>query len=119
VVFAAVKPNGYIPMRRRRRVAAIVGIAALTITALALVKLDPSALCALPALALPGLLALHRYPGERILAVLSDGRREPRQRPRSSVPFAVRLEVATPRGGLLLACSLAVRPPPSAWLAAS
>jgi hypothetical protein len=119
VVFAAVNPNVYVPMRARRRAPAIAAIAALTITALALVKLDPSALCALPALMLSVLVALRRYPGERILAVLSEVRDQRRQRTRSSVALEGRSEVPVPRGGLLLACSLAVRPPPSALLAAS
>jgi hypothetical protein len=110
--------NGYIMIPLRRRTAAIAAVAALTLAALALVKLDPSALRALPALVLPLLLALRRYPGARILATLSKARRERRQRPRSSMPFAGGLHVAVPRGGLLLACSLAVRPPPSAPLAA-
>lgn len=119
MVFAAVKPSGYIPMRLRRRTAAIAAVAALTIASLALVKLDPGAVCALPALVLPALLALRRYPGERILAVLSRACREPRRRPPSRGRFADRAEVVAPRGGLLLACSLAVRPPPDAPLAAS
>jgi hypothetical protein len=94
-------------------------LVALAIAASALVKLDPSVLCALPALVLPLLLALGSYPGERILAVLSGARPERPRRARSSVPLRARSEVFVPRGGLLLACSLAVRPPPSAQLAAS
>ena len=119
MVFAAVKPNGYAPMRPWCRAGAVAATAALTITALALVKLDPSALSAVPALMLPVLLALRRYPGERILAVLHEIRDERRKRPRTRVPLEGRSEVPVPRGGLLLACSLAVRPPPSAALTAS
>jgi len=118
-VFATVRSNGYIPTHRRRGVVALAAVAAVVIAALALVKLDPGALRALPALVLPLLLALRRYPGERILVVLSTARRKSRLRPRSSTPVQGRAQVATPRGGLLLACSLAVRPPPGASLAAS
>jgi hypothetical protein len=119
VVFAAMRSNGYIPTHWRRRSAALAAVAAVAIAALALVKLDPGALRALPALVLPLLLALRRYPGERMLAVLSKARRRRRRPPRSSMPRAARPEVGLPRGGLLLARSLAVRPPPSASLAAS
>jgi len=105
--------------RLRRGALALLSLAAVTIAAFALTWIDPTALCALPALVLPMLLVLRRYPGERILAVLSEARRRRRQRPCSSVVPSARLEVGLPRGGLLLARSLAVRPPPSAWLAAS
>jgi hypothetical protein len=119
VVFAAVNPDGYAPMRSQRGPGALVALIALTIGALALVRLDPGVLCALPAIVLPVLLALRRYPGERILTVLSRARRERPERSRSGVPSATRWQGAVPRGGLLLACSLADRPPPSASLAAS
>jgi hypothetical protein len=118
-MFAPVIKNDYVPICSRRRAVAIVLLAALTITALVLVKLDPGALCTLPTLVLLVLLALRRYPGERILMVLCEARRQRGQRPRSSVSFAGRPGIAVPRGGLLLACSLAVRPPPTARFAAS
>jgi hypothetical protein len=117
VVFAPVNPNSVTDWRGRT--VAISAAAALTIATVALVGLDPSAPCALPALVLPALIVLRRYPGERMLATLSRVPREPRRRERSSLPFAGRATVAVARGGLLLACSLAVRPPPSTSLAAS
>jgi hypothetical protein len=114
-----VNPNNYIPMRFHRRVAAFTALAALAITALALIKFDSTALGVLPALALPLMLALRRYPGERMLAVVSRTRTRPRPRPGRSAPLLAPSPLVVPRGGLLLACSLAVRPPPGAALAAS
>jgi hypothetical protein len=103
----------------RRRIGAFSAFAALTVLALALVGLDPTALCALPALILPALLALRRYPGERTLALrLGKAHRERRQASSAITPLASSLQLAVPRGGLLLASSLAVRPPPTARLAA-
>jgi hypothetical protein len=119
VVFAAVNPSGRIPISARRAPASFAVLAALTLIALALVRLDPAALCALPALVLPALLALRRYPGERILAVrLHEAGRERRQRSSPSVSSSSSPQVVVPRGGLLLAWSLAVRPPPRLRLAA-
>jgi hypothetical protein len=120
VVFERRDPTRHMPTGIRRDVLALLGLSAVTIAVLALAWSDPMALCALPALVLPALFALRRYPGERILAVLSEVRRQRRQRPASSARLAAaRAEVGLPRGGLLLARSLAVRPPPSARLAAS
>lgn len=119
MVCAAVSPSGRIPKSLRRKVAIPAAFVTLTLIALALVRLDPAALCALPAFVLPALLALRRYPGEAILAVaLRESRRGVRRRPRQCVSFASPAKVAVPRGGLLLACSLAVRPPPKIRLAA-
>ncbi|HWX87006.1 MAG TPA: hypothetical protein VNX67_02415 [Solirubrobacteraceae bacterium] len=73
----------------------------------------------LPALALAVVLLLRRYPGERTLARLAAPRRSSRwARPRASVPRAARSFSVAVHGGLLIARSLAVRPPPAA-LAAS
>lgn len=81
----------------------------------ALASIDPSVLCVLPALALALLLALRRYPGERTLVAL---RRAREGLPRWASPTLTGPRLwcgrAVPRGGLLLACSLANRPPPSA-----
>ena len=118
-MFERINPIGHIRSRPRRGGLTLLGLAAVTIAVLAVASSDPAALCALPALVLPALFALRRYPGERILAVLSAEHHRRRRRPRSSVPLVVRVEVALPRGGLLLARSLAVRPPPRASLAAS
>jgi hypothetical protein len=83
----------------------------------ALASVDPAVLCVLPALALPLLLALRRYPGERVLA-----RRAPHPPTRrggaSAAAPRTRFVICRPRGRLLLAFSLAVRPPPAALLAA-
>lgn len=70
-------------------------------------------LCLLPALALALTLLARRYPGERALIALRGV--EPRaRRPRRS--FSVSryhsVVLAAVQGGLLIARSLAVRPPP-------
>jgi len=74
----------------------------------------------LPALALAAVLFLRRYPGERTLARLAAPRRRRSRwaRPRASLPHAARSLAVATHGGLLIARSLAVRPPPAA-LAAS
>jgi hypothetical protein len=119
VLFAAVNTSGCTLTGLRRGTAGVAAFAALTVIALALVSLDPSALCALPALVLPALLALRPYPGERLLSVgIYEARRERRKRPCPSGSVASSREVAVPRGPLLLAWSLAVRPPPRLRLAA-
>jgi len=66
----------------------------------------------LPAVLLAVLLVLRRYPGERRLVALSCPERQA-----SNAEKALRLlprgpRAGIPRGGLLIACSLAVRPPP-------
>ena len=81
----------------------------------------PERRCALlPALALALLLALRRYPGERTLLALAPPASRGLLAERSALERArCRLRgPAVPRGGLLLACSLANRPPPGAALAA-
>jgi hypothetical protein len=69
----------------------------------------------LPALTLALVLLARRYPGERTLLALR--RRPPRvrwPRPRSNAPLAPPVVVLLiARGGLLIARSLAVRPPPA------
>jgi hypothetical protein len=115
---ASLNPCAWTSQRARHRCVLIAIVCVLAIAALALLRLDASALCALPALALPLLLALRRYPGERFVAALSRARRVRRPRaPQGACP-APRAFIAVPRGGLLLARSLAVRPPPRASLAA-
>jgi len=66
----------------------------------------------LPALVLAIVLLARRYPGERVLARFSAARRTGWPRPRTSVPRAARMISVAPHGGLLIARSLAVRPPP-------
>ncbi len=99
------------PRQRRRQTLAMLGLAAVTVAALGLAVIDPSGLCALPALVLPLLFALRRYPGETILTAFSRGPRG-RPRPTARVAVAISAALAMPRGGLLLARSLADRPPP-------
>jgi hypothetical protein len=112
VVFEQATPNGYVPPRARWSAAALPALGAMTIVVVGLAWIDPTVLCIIPALALALLLALRRYPGESLLVRLSPGRLPERRRPpRSAVPPG-RLALTRPRGGLLLACSLADRPPP-------
>ncbi|HEY4427793.1 MAG TPA: hypothetical protein VGN08_06285 [Solirubrobacteraceae bacterium] len=118
-VFERIEANGRASQRPMGGVPAPLGLVLLATSALALAWIDPAALCALPALVLPLLFVLRRYPGERVLRVLSAARRRRWERPRASVPGAARLGKVLPRGGLLLARSLAVRPPPAASLTAS
>jgi hypothetical protein len=66
----------------------------------------------MPALLLALTLLARRYPGERLLLAARVARRSRRPRPRSAAPRRPRLVAAVARGGLLLARSLAVRPPP-------
>ncbi|MGH2855301.1 MAG: hypothetical protein ACRDLF_14040 [Solirubrobacteraceae bacterium] len=68
----------------------------------------------LPALVLATALIARRYPGERILARLSPGRRPHWPRPRPTAPVSRRVGALIARGGCLLGRSLAVRPPPLA-----
>jgi hypothetical protein len=75
-------------------------------------------LCLLPALALAMPLLVRRYPGERVLLAL---RREAQPtgwpHPRSCAPACARGVSRIVRGGRLIGCSLAVRPPPAAIVA--
>jgi hypothetical protein len=67
----------------------------------------------LPAIVLLGFLSARRYPGEpALLAAIAARRRWSKPAPAdASVSGAAR--VLLPRGGRLLSCSLAVRPPPA------
>ncbi len=57
-------------------------------------------------------LMLGRYPGERIIAAITERRRRPVRPRRSLGPVRRPLFVLMPRGTSLMALSLAVRPPP-------
>jgi hypothetical protein len=59
--------------------------------------------------------ALHScwYPGERFVLASASKRRARWSRPPAAAPIRRRALLAVPRGGLLLARSLAVRPPPA------
>jgi hypothetical protein len=67
-----------------------------------------------PVLALAIPLLARRYPGERALVALRTARRSRRRRPSLVVTSHARVLVQAVRGGLLIGCSLAVRPPPLA-----
>lgn len=72
----------------------------------------------IPALALFAVLVCRRYPGERALLAVIARRRDRRRRPRLlSTVARIFPAVLLPRGGRLLGCALAVRPPPAARLA--
>ncbi len=119
VVFEPNKPGARIARVARQHRLALVGLLALAAAVATLASLDSGVLCTLPALALALLTALRRYPGERALMALSSRRRRARrERSVASVPTG-RARIARPRGGLLLGCSLAVRPPPVALAAAN
>jgi hypothetical protein len=68
----------------------------------------------LPALALLAILAFRRYPGARALIATIERRRRDRRRtePRTAAPRP-EVRALLPRGGRLIACALAVRPPPA------
>jgi len=68
----------------------------------------------LPALLLLGLLAMRRYPGERTLvALIAKASRCPRRARSTRATPPSRPRVLVPRGGRLIGCALAVRPPPA------
>jgi hypothetical protein len=71
----------------------------------------------LPALVLVVALLVKRYPGERLLVALAARRARPRRRARL-LPAVSRIELPVPRGGRLIAVSLAGRAPPPAWAGA-
>lgn len=70
-------------------------------------------LCLLPALLLAIPLLARRYPGERALIALRQESRVRWPRPRSSAVTRSEVLLVAAHGGLLIARSLAVRPPPA------
>jgi hypothetical protein len=70
-------------------------------------------LCLLPALALACALLARRYPGERLLVALRHRRPSRWPRARSFASARTRALTVAAHGGLLMAHSLAVRPPPA------
>jgi hypothetical protein len=66
----------------------------------------------LPAVLLVGVLAARRYPGERTLLSLISPARRRRARCVAQAPPRRASHALLPRGGRLLGCALAVRPPP-------
>jgi hypothetical protein len=71
----------------------------------------------LPALLLVTPLLARRYPGERALIALRRVERVRWPHPRASVPMHRRVVLVAVRGGRLIGCSLAVRPPPALYSA--
>jgi hypothetical protein len=71
----------------------------------------------LPALLLLAALAARRYPGERALLAMVGRARRRHQHARAAAPSQSRPRALLPRGGALIATSLAVRPPPLATAA--
>jgi hypothetical protein len=71
----------------------------------------------LPALLLLVLLIARRYPGQRQLVALARKKREAWPRRPGLAPRPPRVATTLPRGGLLIACSIAVRPPPASSVA--
>jgi len=105
---------GHSLLPRSRRARALTAIAICGLAAAA--GLHDGALYLLPALVLLGTLALGRYPGERVLLALAvrRARRARRRRAVGASASAAPARALIPRGGLLLASFLAVRPPPPA-----
>lgn len=107
------KPVG----RSRTRALAALGVGAtLAVCVHCGVSID-DVLCLAPALALAIALLARRYPGERLLTALA-ARHRARRRPAltASDPTLAHVHARVPRGGLLMAFALAVRPPPAAAL---
>jgi hypothetical protein len=69
----------------------------------------------LPAVLLVIPLLVRRYPGERVLIGLRRVERTRWPRPHASVPTHRRVVLVAVRGGRLIGCSLAVRPPPALY----
>jgi hypothetical protein len=93
------------------------GLAAITLALAALTRVGVhgDALLAVPVLLFALPLLAGRYVGEERLARLAAAFAPPRRRPAGSLPTTARRTLcALPRGGHLIAASLAVRPPPRA-----
>ena len=93
-----------------------VSLAAVAIVAL--IGGDAGVLGLAPAVVIALVLSRRRYPGARLLAAMRSraARRCPR-RGLAPLTATARVRATAPRGGLLLARSLAIRPPPLALLA--
>jgi hypothetical protein len=102
------------PMTRRDRLLlfALAGVA-LAMACLTLVGVHSDVLLAVPALVLALPLLAGRYVGEERLARLAAAFVPVRRRPAGAVAPIAAVANRLPRGGRLLAFSLAVRPPPA------
>ena len=116
-MFERIAPNGLTRATRAGwRVVALPALAAIGAVVVALAWIDPSVLCvAAGARARRCCSLLRRYPGERMLLALlaRAGAAADHGRGRGVRPAPDACSAVAPRGGLLLACSLAVRPPPA------
>jgi len=104
-----------VPVTRRDRqlLFALAGLT-LAIVSLSLLGVHSDVLLAAPALVLALPLLAGRYVGEQQLARLAAAFvAAPRRADRALAPTAPRAPHSLPRGGRLIACSLAVRPPPA------
>jgi len=99
--------------RDRQLLFALAGLT-LAIASLTLLGIHSDFLLAAPALVLALPLLAGRYVGEEQLARLAAAFvAPPRRAAATRVPAAARAPRSLPRGGRLIACSLAVRPPPA------
>jgi hypothetical protein len=106
--------------RDRRVLVALTLLSSLCLLAEAAGVLAPALLYAAPLLIVALPLVAGRYVGEERIVRLAGmaGRRRRRAEPRASAPAGTRRALrAVPRGGRLIAHSLAVRPPPAVALA--
>jgi hypothetical protein len=101
------------PRRDRQLLPGLVALS-LAVATLTLVGVHSDVLLALPVLLLAVPLLAGRYVGEERLARLAAAFAPPRRRPAGALATtARRTPLAVPRGGRLIAASLAVRPPPA------
>lgn len=101
--------------RRSVRRLAVLGVVAGVALLLAFApQLGTGLVHLVPALLLLGLCASGRYVGERQLTRLRAWLHAPRRRPLPCAAPSCRPPRRVPRGGLLIASALAVRPPPAA-----
>jgi hypothetical protein len=108
------------PRRDRRVLVALTLLSSLCLLAEAAGVLAPALLYAAPLLLVALPLIGGRYVGEERIVRLARAvrRRRPRAATRASAPAGARWALrAVPRGGRLIAHSLAVRPPPAAAVA--
>jgi hypothetical protein len=104
-----------VPVTRRDRqlLFALAGLT-LAIVSLTLLGVHSDVLLAAPVLVLALPLLAGRYVGEQQLARLAAAYdAAPRRAATTLAPSGVRAPRSLPRGGRLIACSLAVRPPPA------
>jgi hypothetical protein len=105
----------FLPMTRSRLLVALAAVVLLGVIAQsALVGVTGAVMYLTPPLVLLLVLAARCYPGEQALrAVLGAGRHARRRVDALAVVRRPRPHGLVPRGGLLIASSLAVRPPPA------